>query len=262
MPKHAAQQNNRKAKLIVVLSILLILIGVMGFAAYQFISESVQLRKEQEKFGDLRELIGDDVYDEGSDGTISKSKYDALLTRNSDFQGWLKVNGTAIDYPVMQNCLENGEYYLHRDFDGDYSFAGCLFIGQSCDVNSDVFIIYGHNMKNGSMFACLTDYADYDYARKHIYITFDTVDERRTYRVFAAFAATIYPVGEEYDEYFRYYRSVGQIGLSEYQYVLDQYYSMADVWMDQAPQYPDQIMLMSTCFGDRERYVVAAYRIK
>ena len=260
--KHAEQKNNRKAKLLVVLTILVLLVGVMGFAIYQFVSESIQLQKEQEKFGDLRDLIGEDVYDDGSGGTLTRSKYDALFAMNSDMQGWLRINGTAIDYPVMKNDLENGEYYLHRDFDEEYSFAGCLFIGPNCDVNSDIFIIYGHNMKNGSMFACLTDFADAGFANRHMEISFDTKDERRVYRVFAAFAANVYPDGEEYDEYFKYYRAIGKLSGEEYQDVLGQYRAMADLWTGDVPQYPDQIMLMSTCFGDRERYVVAAYRIK
>ena len=269
--KHAPKKRKLNIKAILVLLTVFVLVGVLSYSVYRFVSESVELNREQERFSELRDLIGEDEYgeeapiEEGSESpapVVTKSKYEALFNMNSDMQGWLKISGTAVDYPVMKNDLENGEYYLHRDFDGEYSFAGCLFIGKRCTASSDIFIIYGHNMKNGSMFACLTDFINRDFALQHREISFDTGDERRVYRVFAAFAARVYPNTEEYSDLFKYYESLGTVDEESYSRILDQYRSMSVLWMDDIPAYPDQIMLMSTCLTDKERFVVAAYRVK
>ena len=79
----------------------------------------------------------------------------ALHEENPDCIGWITIEGTVIDYPVMYHPGEKN-YYLHRDFDGNYSAAGSLFISEICDPEScDNLLIYGHHMNSGSMFAAL-----------------------------------------------------------------------------------------------------------
>ena len=278
MPRHAMPVKKKKVSAKVFLLIILVLVGVMGFAVYRFVSESVQLSEEQKQFDDLRDLIveednGNDDPTAGSDSptdpttgavteTTKRRNYDKLFAMNEDMRGWLSIEGTVIDYPVMKNDSDNGEYYLHRDFYGDYSFAGCLFIGVNCDYDSNVFIIYGHNMNNGSMFGTLLDYADSSYAAAHRDINFDTKTEHRVYRVFAAFEGEIYPDDPKNDGYFKYYQSVGNFDEDMYNYILNQYYSSSCIYTEDKPKYPDQIMILSTCYYDNVRFVVAAYRIK
>ena len=117
-------------------------------------------------------------------------------------------------------------------------------------------------MNNGSMFGSLAEYSDVNYAKAHRDITFDTKNERRIYRVFTAFQGEIYPKEAAYDSYFKYYESIGDYDEEGYNNVLDHYRGMAYYWMDDAPKYPDQIMILSTCYYDNVRFVVAAYRIK
>lgn len=278
--KHNRQKNKRSMKSKITLGVIVVLIGVLGFSLYQFLSVYIPQQREQRRFDELRDLIGEDEYEpapigtEGSDSTdpsanaipdapsptvVKTSKYEHLFGMYEDMVGWLKVEGTAIDYPVMKTDREGGEYYLHRDVDGDYSFSGCLFIGDNCDADSDIFIIYGHNMNNGSMFGGLTDFGDSDYAYDHRDIRFDTLYDRRVYRVFAAFNASTY---SEDEVAFKYYESVGKFDEAAYNDVLEQYRALSWVWLDEAPAYPAQIMLLSTCYTDKERFVVAAYRIQ
>ena len=275
--KHTAQKNKRGVKSTILLIAIVLLIGALGFSVYQVLSVYIPQQKEQQHFAELRDLITEDEYEyvyeepDPDDTTatpdsppqpkkvLKKSKYSELFKRYSDMCGWLKIDGTAVDYPVMKSDLEEGEYYLHRDVEGDYSFAGCLFCGVNCDPDSDIFIIYGHNMNNGSMFACLTDFGGESFVNGHRDILFDTQDERRVYRVFASFEAPAYTKD---DDVFKYYNCVGTLDESAYNTAVEYYRSRAYYWSGDPPAYPTQIMLLSTCYTDKDRFVVAAYRVQ
>lgn len=187
--------------------------------------------------------------------------YVSLAQENSDFVGWLNVADTKIDYPVMKSAEDDPAFYLHRDFYGNESFSGCLFIGGGCSANSQSFVIYGHNMDNGSMFGALDRYADYEYAASHQELTLSLPDGERVYRVFAAFQTRVY---DERDDVFKYYEEVGWLGEEEYAYTVSSVRSLSLPRLPDAPTYPDQLLFLSTCsyHTDNGRFVVAAYRIK
>ena len=86
---------------------------------------------------------------------------------------------------------KNGEYYLRRDFDGKDSQSGVPFLSASCYEGCDNYLIYGHNMKNGSMFATLLSYADRAYWEEHPIIRFDTLAASGEYKVLAAFYSEV-----------------------------------------------------------------------
>lgn len=80
---------------------------------------------------------------------------------------WLEIPGTDIDYPVMQNP-GNPEYYLRRNYKGEYSYSGTLFLDAGCSVStSQNLIVYGHNMKDGTMFSDLMKFKDLNYCMEH-----------------------------------------------------------------------------------------------
>lgn len=114
---------------------------------------------------------------------IMLPEYVELFAQNPDIAGWISISGTGIDYPVMRR----DEYYMDRDFEGNPSRAGLPFM----DVRSKTLpganiIIYGHNMRDGSLFHDLRYYSDPEYLEEHALIAFDTLYERREYRIFAA----------------------------------------------------------------------------
>ena len=85
-------------------------------------------------------------------------KYKAVYEQNSDFVGWISIEGTNIDYPVMQT-IDEPNYYLKRGFGKQYSDYGVPYVQENCDLGlSDNCVIYGHHMNNGSMFADLCKY--------------------------------------------------------------------------------------------------------
>ncbi len=101
---------------------------------------------------------------------------------NPDWIGWLRIEDSSISYPVMQKKGE-GEYYLHRDFDGNYSFYGTPFLDGRCTPDSDHCIIYGHNINGRKMFGALHAYDSEEYYQKHPEIYFRAGEEKRKYRI-------------------------------------------------------------------------------
>ncbi len=93
-------------------------------------------------------------------------QYEALWQQNNDLAGWLSIDGTEIDAPVMYTP-DDPEYYLRRAFDGSSAVSGCLFIDGGCMLDSNFLLIYGHRMNDGTMFGSLSRYAEEDYAREH-----------------------------------------------------------------------------------------------
>ena len=113
-----------------------------------------------------------------------------LFLENPDLIGWVTINGTKIDYPVMWTP-ENPEYYSTRGFDRTESKNGLLFLDAKSNINESGgnLIIYGHNMKNGSMFADLLKYKKESYWKEHPTIQLDTLYDSRSYEI-TAVAAT------------------------------------------------------------------------
>lgn len=119
----------------------------------------------------------------------NSARYRALYEKNPDLIGWLRIDGTDIDLPVVQTPGDN-EYYLRRGFDRFYAVGGTLFLDERCSVSTDAptanWLIYGHNMHDGSMFGQLVRYRDEDFYKAHPTFTFDTLYEGGTWQVVAA----------------------------------------------------------------------------
>lgn len=107
-----------------------------------------------------------------------------LFEQNRDCIGWLSIPGTTLDYPVM-HTPEVPLKYLRRDFFGNRSQSGVPFLDWRCNLTDDNLIIYGHNMKNGTMFAGITAYRDQDYRDAHPVIEFETEQGCVVYTIFA-----------------------------------------------------------------------------
>ena len=186
-------------------------------------------------------------------------EYVEVSAMNSHMVGWLQIEGTRVDYPVM-HTPEDGEYYLHKDFYGKYSGHGCLFIEKRCDVNrpSDNITIYGHNMKDGSMFAPILSYRSQSFWQEHRYIYFDTLNERHTYEIFAVFTA-VATKGTGF-AYHQFIDADNQAQYDEFiQKCLDA--SLYDTGI--VPEYGDPIITLSTCEYSQKngRFVVVARRV-
>lgn len=132
-------------------------------------------------------------------------EYLSLYTQYPNLVGWLRIEDTQIDLPVLQTT--DNEYYLNKNIDGQEDINGTLFMDYRDDIKkpSTNLIIYGHNMKSGAMFGGLKQYLDASYATGHDIIYFDTIYEKQTYQVIAV---CLSEVGYQDDETERYYNFI------------------------------------------------------
>lgn len=187
-------------------------------------------------------------------------EYASLYAENKDTIGWLKIDGTEIDYVVMQAPDEINKY-LRNDFYGKSSTRGCLFVDEYCDIDtSDNLIIYGHNMHNGTMFADLLKYASEDFGLEHSTIHFDTIYEKHDYELVAAIYTDL--DGDE-ETGFRYYEYVGANDEESFEKYCDfiEKNRLYDTGVTLRPG--DRILTLSTCsyHSDDGRFILVARRL-
>lgn len=184
------------------------------------------------------------------------SPYEELSLENPDFSGWLSIEDTPIDYPVMYTPQEP-EYYLRRAFDRSDAVSGSLFIGAGCGPDTPHVMIYGHNMRDGSMFGSLLQYARADYAAAHPIIRFDTLSRNGEYQVLAAFYSHAYLPGEEG---FRYYQYADLSCREDFEEYVQKAKEAALYDMGTEVKYGDRLLTLSTCSYHRENgtFVVVA----
>ena len=185
-------------------------------------------------------------------------EYAALYEENSDLVGWMTVEGTPINYPVMQTP-DQVDYYLHRSFKKENNSHGCLYVRESCDVfaPSDNLTIYGHHMKDGSMFSGLDKYQKQSFWEEYPTIRFDTLSARQTYTVFAIFKPTA-SVGEG----FNYHLFEDAEDEAEFDEFVSTCKKLAFYDTGITPEYGDKLITLSTCEYTQEngRLVVVAVR--
>lgn len=182
-----------------------------------------------------------------------------LYVLNPDLVGWIDIPGTNVCYPVVQTP-ETRDYYLRRDFYGNYATHGCIYVRENCDVftPSDNLVIYGHRMQDGSMFYDLLKYKKQSYYEENRYILFDTLTERHTYEIVAVFRTTA-TLGEG----FQYHLFADARDEAEFNKYVQTCKSLAfyDTGVDAV--YGDKLISLSTCDYDitNGRLVVVAKRI-
>ena len=184
-------------------------------------------------------------------------EYAALFEENPDLVGWLTVEGTKINYPVMQTP-DRPDHYLYRNFKQEQSAHGCLYVRESCDVfaPSDNLTVYGHHMRDGTMFAPLDRYRKEDFRDQHPTVRFDTLYERHTYTVFAVFTTT------STEEGFAYHLFETAAEESEFDAFVSTCKALSLYDTGITPRYGDKLLCLSTCEYSRPngRLVVAAFR--
>ncbi len=187
-------------------------------------------------------------------------KYKALYMENEDLAGWLTVEGTKIDYPVMQ--CEDDEYYLHHDFDGKDSKYGCLYVRGQADLEDGTnFVIYGHNMRDGSMFGELDLYLDEAFYKEHPTILFDTLYEERKYEILAVFRSRIYSEDSDEFKYYQFYEAQTWTGFHDF-YDNVKELSLYDTGVEAV--FGDTFLTLSTCayHVNNGRLAVVAKRVE
>ena len=168
-----------------------------------------------------------------------------LYAENPDTAGWLSIDGTVLDYPVMYTP-EEPEKYLRRDFYGKDFRGGVPFLEDACSIDpeSDNLIIYGHNMKNGTMFRTLMSYTEEAFWKEHPQVEYATLNEARTYDILAVFYDRVY---YQYEDVFKFYKFIDAKDAEDYDRAIAYYKEHALYDTGITAEYGDRLLTLVTC---------------
>lgn len=202
------------------------------------------------------------VRDEPSEHTRNiLPQYAALHAQNPDFFGWIRIEGTKVNYPVMFSPDEP-ERYLHRDFYGEEAKYGVPFVDGATDVErSRNLLIHGHNAKSGILFGDLDKFLNKSFFEKHRYIHFDTLYEERVYEIVAVCRTKISEDGNNALQPQEYVNILSAYAMNNY---LDHVVSIAINTIPREMNQSNEVLSLSTCaYHERNgRLVVVAERIR
>ena len=189
------------------------------------------------------------------------SEYQTLYSLNKRLIGWIKIDDTYIDYPVLQTV--NNEYYLNHNFDQEEDKNGSIFLDKDCSIypRSTNLILYGHHMRSGRMFGQLNKYSSEKFYEDHKYIQFDTIYEKGTYEVMYVFRSKIY---EESEIVFKYYQFVDALSEAEFDSNMREMAAMSLYDTGVTATYGDELLTLSTCdyYTSYGRFVVVAKKVR
>lgn len=262
-------KQEKKRKKITVFSFLIAFVFLTAFGISMYIEiKNGNLTRQNIATKEKKETYIKYEADEHKDATGSDSEatilpeYQGLYNANQNLIGWIKIEGTKIDYPVM--CTDDREYYLTHDFEETYDKNGTIFMDPDCVIDqktrSTNVILYGHNMKSGKMFGTLRKYKDYDYYTEHRYIQFDTIYETGKYEVMYAFRSKVY---YEDEITFKYYQFIDAVSEEAFRSNLEAMAEMSYYDTGVTAFYGDELLTLSTCDNSEKngRFVVVARRI-
>lgn len=255
-------------RILVLLFSLLTIISTKNVFSYY--SESSD---QKERYENLVQLTQERVCEQRDEDIIAETytapdglsilpEYERLYQINNDIVGWIQIEGTEINYPVMQS-IHSPNYYLKHGFDKAYTDYGCPYIDEACDMvrPSDNLFLYGHNMRDGSMFADLEKYKRKDFWTNHATILFDTLYAKQTYVVVAAFKTTV-NTGSPSD--FAYYQFIDADSSEQFDEFISYIKKHAFYETGVTAEYGDQLITLSTCeySNTNGRMVVVAKRVR
>ena len=216
---------------LIFLSLLIVFIG-SGFLLFQNVKDEYHFHQIEEQIDEEKQILVEEEYE-----------FTELIEFNEDTIGWISIEGTLIDYPIVQasdNC-----YYLTHACNRDESNHGSIFMDyhNAADFSDSHTIIYGHNMKDGSMFHDLIEYSDQDFLNEHIYIKIYSPTGHYKWAVFSTYTTepdfnylqTEFDSPEEYSDFLNALLSHSEFSDKKIQVTAE-----------------DRILTLSTCSNDFE----------
>ncbi len=181
-----------------------------------------------------------------------------LKSENSDIIGWIEIENTKINYPVLQST--DDEYYLTHNYKKEKTEKGSIFLSKdyNWDRPSDNLQIYGHNLGNGEMFQELLKYTDEKFYKEHPNIRFTTANEDSIFEIIAVFKSKVYYKSDK--DVFRYYYFINAETEKEYNDFIENAKKASLYKINATAKYKEQLMTLSTCSYHTEdgRFVVVA----
>lgn len=235
------QGKPKKKKGVVSYAITIVCLTVFVYAAYSLLSIFYDYYRNDKVLSGLQDIYYEELEGEGSSHYSGEKRvrpgFEGLKEVNDDMIGWLTIDNTNIDYPILQ--ADNNTAYLNRNYYGDKSIAGSIFMDYRNNVtmNEKNYILYGHRVKDGSMFQHLTKYLEQDFFEDNRTFTFDTLYDSYEAEIFAVYNTMIdfNYIETDFDD------------MDEYQALLDGIYERSIYTTDVDVSVDDQIITLSTC---------------
>lgn len=226
-------------KKIVSRTITIACIAVFIYSAYTLFGIFMGYHQNRQVLAEAQEIYYEFIEEdeeESKEGEI-RPQFTNLQEVNPDITGWISIEGTQINYPILQSTTN--EEYLNHNYKGDYAGAGSIFMDYRLDIKSDNpnTILYGHRMKDGSMFDGLTKFLDKDFFDAHRVVKFDTLYGSYDAEIFAVYQTTT-----DFD-----YIQTEFTNDAEYSLLLDRIRENSQYHTDIEIKPDDQILTLSTC---------------
>ncbi len=256
---------SRRARFWLLAAAGLALVLLAAFSVWQLLANLTRNAASQRKFDAL--LMADSASGSapaaqsagGAEADQKAERVARLFEQYPEMAGWLSIEDTKLDYPVM-HTPDKPNYYLRRDLQSEYDAYGVPYLNESCNLqDSDNLIIYGHSIDNGDVFGSLLRYSEEEYFREHPVIQLYTRDGLRQYTVLGAFITDVTPgTGDG----FAYNDFVRADSKTAYDTFVSEVRARAYYQTDTQAAYGDQLLTLSTCEYTLPdgRFVVVAVR--
>ena len=237
--KNTGNNKVRKIAVDIIMVCLAAIVLLSGWKVYKILHDYKVSRDTYEKIAEL-------AMPKGFTGEIN---FDALHKINKDVIGWIYYENTHINYPVLR--CDNNDQYLRASLDGTWAIGGSIFVEAATEKPFRQFntIVYGHHMKDGTMFACLKELRDPEYCAKHPKLELTTPEGKFDLEIWAFLNepsdSNIYQTNIKAEE--------------DKQKYLDLAESLADYTTDVKVSTEDRLVMLSTCAYEFEdaRYIIA-----
>ena len=259
-------QEKQRRRTVVICSLVAILcLGYVIFYYYLYERNSNEYEhlaslKTEDNIAVNNEVHINYTKEEEKKELVVLEKYKKLFSQNKSLIGWIKIDDTNIDYPVMQTV--NNEYYLDHNYNQQYDKNGSIFLDKDCDITNPGtnMIIYGHHMKSGKMFGNLKLYSNKSYYDEHPIIQFDTIYEEGRYQIMYVFRSRIY---NEDEIVFKYYQFFDVATPEEFDSNMSEMAKISLYDTGVTAKYGDKLITLSTCDNSEQdgRFVVVAKKI-
>ena len=269
-----ADSKSEKMRKVGILFCLCVFCGSMAYLMNHH-QQGVNAQKTNDEFTNLLEqaaqgnLDGFEVDEEALAQVAPEvlDKYKPFVAINDDMQGWINIEGTNINYPVVQ--ARDNEYYHRLNFKEEYDYYGIPYLDYECSIDvddvSDNLIIYGHNIGNdGLMFNPISYYKELAFYKEHPIVRFDSIYKEQQYKIFGVMIVNADPA-QDNGNIFKYWTEVDFDDEDDFNAYVDEVRrrSMWDIPVDVQPG--DKLLTVSTCtyvFRPEARIVVVARALR
>lgn len=248
-----SENKHKKWIMTVIIIIIIIIAGFIGLKIKEYydkdkmqnILETIEINEEEKTEGKTERML----------------QVEKLQEENSDIVGWLEIEGTNINYPVLQTI--DNDYYLIHNYKKENSSNGSIFLDKDYDFEepSSNLLIYGHRNKKGLMFEDLVKYKKKSFYEEHKKIRFTTPKEDCEYEIIAAFNSRVYYTDET--NVFRYYYFINAENEKEFNEYVENSKKASIYDTGLTAEYGEQLLTLSTCDYSQEngRFAVVAKKI-